>query len=42
MSVLAGERVLVIEDEAIVAELIEEMLTELGASASQSGAGIRS
>ena len=31
MSTLAGKRVLVIEDEAIIAAMIEDMLTELGA-----------
>ncbi len=31
MSALAGKRVLVVEDEAIIADLIEDMLTELGA-----------
>ena len=31
MSALAGKRVLVIEDEAIIAAMIEDMLTELGA-----------
>ncbi len=31
MSALAGKRVLVIEDEAIIAGMIEDMLTDLGA-----------
>ena len=31
MSALAGKRILVIEDEAIIAGMIEDMLTELGA-----------
>ena len=31
MSALAGKRVLVVEDEAIIAGMIEDMLTELGA-----------
>ena len=31
MSALAGMRILVIEDEAIIAGMIEDMLTELGA-----------
>ena len=32
MSVLAGKRILVVEDEAIIAAMIEDMLTELGAT----------
>jgi CheY-like chemotaxis protein len=31
MSALAGKRVLVVEDEAIIAGMIEDMLTDLGA-----------
>jgi len=31
MTALAGKRVLVIEDEAIIAAMVEDMLTELGA-----------
>jgi len=32
MTALAGKRVLVIEDEAIIAAMVEDMLTELGAT----------
>lgn len=32
MSALAGKRVLVVEDEAIIAGMIEDMLTDLGAA----------
>ena len=32
MTPLAGKRVLVIEDEAIIAVMVEDMLTELGAT----------
>ena len=32
MTLLAGKRVLVIEDEAIIAAMVEDMLTELGAT----------
>jgi CheY-like chemotaxis protein len=32
VSVISGKRVLLVEDEAIVARMVEDMLTELGAS----------
>lgn len=32
MTVLAGKRILVVEDEAVIAAMIEDMLVELGAT----------
>lgn len=32
MSVLAGKRILVVEDEALIAAMVEDMLSELGAT----------
>jgi two-component SAPR family response regulator len=32
LSILAGKRILVVEDEALIAAMVEDMLAELGAS----------